>query len=255
VAKVGVVETPWVLENLAEFVAATAGRPGRIQRLDGGILVASPVPVANGYFNAAFPRDDIDPAPFITQAKTFFAESNSPFILWVPETFIHSRAVAEAESSSTDQESSPQMVITVPPRYSSALTVREVESADDRALFGELCEAGYEIPGLSWILDHHDALGAPSTTWAIACDGDEPLGVGCAYLRGTSGGVFYVATPPSAARRGAATAVTAWLTAKVFSAGATQVTLQASDQGRAVYERLGFREQVALRRFTFDAAH
>lgn len=254
-AKQGVVEMPWVLENLAEFVATTAGRPGRIQRLDGGVLVASPVPVANGYFNAAFPRNDIDPAQFITQARTFFAESSSPFIFWVPETFVQSLALAEAGSSSALQEASPQMVITAPLISSSVLTVREVESADDRALFGELCEAGYQIPGLSWILDQHDALGAPSTTWAIARDGNEPLGVGCAYLHGTSGGVFYVATPPSAARKGAATAVTTWLTAKLFSAGATEVTLQASDQGRAVYQRLGFRDQVVLRRFTFDAAH
>ena len=145
------------------------------------------------------------------------------------------------------------MVSRKTPSARSTLTIREVGSAADSTLFAELCEAGYQTPGLAWILDHHDAFGAPGTTWAIAFDGEKPLGVGCGFVSGETGGVFYVATPPATARRGAA-AITTWLTAELFARDAKLVTLQASDQGLPVYERLGFTEQVRLRRFTFEAA-
>ena len=245
---------PWILENLAEFVAATAGRPGRVERANAGVLVASPVPVPNGYFNAAFPFDQAEPTRFLDEAEAFFADQKSPFVLWAPETFPDLIEAAEARSSGAAPDSSPQMVIRTTPPARSTLTIREVGLDADSTLFAQLCEAGYQTPGLAWILDRHDAFGAPGTTWAIAFDGGKPLGVGCGFVSGETGGVFYVATPPATARRGAAAAITTWLTAELFARDAKLVTLQASDQGLPVYERLGFTEQVRLRRFTFEAA-
>ena len=246
--------TPWTLENLAEFVAATAGRPGRVERANAGVLVASPVPVPNGYFNAAFPFDQAERTRFLDEAEAFFADQKSPFVLWAPETFPDLIEAAEARSSGAAPDSSPQMVIRTTPPARSTLTIREVGLDADSTLFAQLCEAGYQTPGLAWILDRHDAFGAPGTTWAVAFDGEEPLGVGCGFVSGETGGVFYVATPPATARRGAAAAITTWLTAELFARDAKLVTLQASDQGLPVYERLGFKEQVRLRRFTFEAA-
>jgi len=248
----GGVASGWVLENLAEFVAVTAGRPGRVARVDGGLLVSSPVPVANGYFNAAFPRGAVRPAEFLDRAASFFAESGSPFVLWVPEDDAGLLAAAAARATSVTPDRSPQMVIDVPLPMRTDLAVRVVDRAADRVLFCELCEEGYGIPGLAWILDHHDAFSAPGTTWAIAYDDDAPLGVGCSYSHGPTGGVYYVATPPGAARRGAASAVTAWLANGLLADGVGQVTLQASDVGLPVYERLGFEHQVRLHRFTFE---
>ncbi len=143
------------------------------------------------------------------------------------------------------------MVIDEPLPVQSDLAVRVVAGDADRALFAELGEEGYGIPGLAWILDHHDAFSAPGTTWAIAYDDDAPLGVGCSFSHGSTGGVYYIATPPRSARRGAASAVTTWLTNELFADGIEHVTLQASDAGLPVYERLGFEHQVRLHRFAF----
>ena len=242
----------WVLENLAEFVSVTAGRPGRVDRVDGGLLVSSPVPVANGYFNAAFPRGTVRHAEFLDRAASFFSESGSPFVLWAPEDDTDLLAAAASRSASGTPDCSPQMVTDVPLPTRSDVAVREVVSDADRVLLSGLCEEGYGISGLAWILDHHDAFSAPGTTWAIAYDDDAPLGVGCSFSHGSTGGVYYIATPPRSARRGAASAVTTWLTNELVANGIEQVTLQASDAGLPVYERLGFEHQVRLHRFTFE---
>jgi hypothetical protein len=188
----------------------------------------------------------------LEQAASFFSESRSPFVLWVPEDDADLLAAAAARTTSGTPDCSPQMVINAPLPMQSGLTVREAVTDADRVLFSELCEEGYGISGLAWILDHHDAFSAPGTTWAIAYDGDAPLSVGCSFSHGSTGGVYYVATPPRSARRGAASAVTAWLTNELLADRIEQVTLQASDAGLPVYERLGFEHQVRLHRFTFE---
>ena len=58
--------------NLAALVAATSGRRGTVDTIPGGVVVASPVAVANGYVNAAFRTTSEDPA------TTFLAGTHQP---------------------------------------------------------------------------------------------------------------------------------------------------------------------------------
>lgn len=242
----------WSLANVAAFVAATAGRPGRIEEVEGGLLVASPVPVANGYYNAAFPHDEVDPDPFLDRATAFFAERSSPFVLWVTEEAPQLIAAATARASTVLPEVLPQMVVRSPLPAVPGLRVTEATSDADRALFGDLCEESYGIAGLAWILEHHDALRAPGTIWAIVADESGPLGVGAGYGDGVTGGIYYVGTPARSGRKGAAGAVTTWLANRLFDLGAAEVTLQASRAGQPVYARLGFHHQVGIRRITLE---
>jgi GNAT superfamily N-acetyltransferase len=56
------------------------------------------------------------------------------------------------------------------------------------------------------------------------------------------GGVYWVGATPSARRRGAGDAVARFVTNAAFDQGACLVTLQASNAGRPIYERMGYRE-------------
>jgi ribosomal protein S18 acetylase RimI-like enzyme len=65
-------------------------------------------------------------------------------------------------------------------------------------------------------------------------------------LVGADATVYLVTTDPRWRNRGVASALTARVTARAAELGATTVSLEASAQGRGLYERLGFRPAVAL---------
>ncbi len=72
-----------------------------------------------------------------------------------------------------------------------------------------------------------------ATGYALACDGDAGLSV---YLGG-------IAVLPAARRKGIAAAMSSWLLAQGFQAGARFAHLQTDSEGAvAVYKRLGFEE-------------
>lgn len=242
------------LHNLARFVAATAGRRGRTADVAGGVAVASPVPVANGYVNAAFrTAGDVSASEFERAVRRFFAEVGHPYVVWAPRDEEGLADTLRAAGGAADGTDSPMMVVTRPLPLPSGLRVRSVATTEDREVFGRLCESGYGEAGLAWLLDHHESYDVPGATWAIVADDTGDLGVGCGFADRSTGGIYYVATPPGRRGRGAAGAVTAWLTNHLLAAGVTEVTLQASTAGLPVYERLGFVTVGTYGRFTFPS--
>ena len=238
--------------NLADFVAVTVGRAGRIEAVPGGTVVASAVPVANGYLNAAFRTDAAVPADaFLDGVRAVFAEVDLPYVVWAESTDGELLAAAGTAGGVADATVTPAMVVTEPVPRQPRMDVRPVGGAADRGAFVRLCEDGYGMAGLAWMLDSQGCLDAPGTTWAIASEDGVDRSVACGFDDGSTGGIYYVATPPEHRGRGAASAVTAWLTNRLLDGGATQVTLQASDAGRPVYERLGFATPGTFLRHTF----
>jgi len=243
------------LGNLASFVAATMGRVGHVQAVAGGVAVSSTVPVANGYVNAAFRTDaSVAPMEFVSGARAYFTSLGHPFVAWAPLTDTAFVAeLMEAGGNLVDGDT-PMLSIETCLPAAADLRVRAASAAEDGVAFGRLCETGYGEPGLAWLLDHHRCYDAPGTVWAIAGDDTGDRGVGCGYLDGAAGGIYYVATPEEHRGRGVAAAITAWLVNRLLDGGATRVVLQASDAGLPVYRRLGFRPVETYRRVTFDPA-
>ena len=241
------------LDNLAGFVAATVGGSGKIEQVAGGLAVASAVPVVNGYVNAAFRtgRDGSD-RDFLADVRRFFAEVGHPYVVWAPTTDTGLMAASSLTSGTPDGEDSPMMVVRRAIGTTEDLSVRAVSSAEDREVFGRMCEEGYEKPGLAWFLDHHRSYDAVGSVWAIVSDDTNDLGVACGYLHGTSGGIYYVATPPDHRGRGAAAVVTTWLVDHLMGAGADHVALQASAMGFPIYQSLGFQTVATYRQFAFE---
>jgi GNAT superfamily N-acetyltransferase len=243
---------PMGVANLADFVAVTVGRPGRVEEVRGGTVVASAVPVANGYLNAAFRTDGAVPAEeFLDRVRAVFADVGSAYVVWAESTDDELLAASATAGGVADGTDTPAMTVTGHVLRPPGLDVRPIDGAADRETFVRLCEDGYGMAGLAWMLDSQGCLDAPGTIWAIASADGVDLSVACGFDDGSTGGIYYVATPPEHRGRGAASAVTAWLTNRLLDHGAAQVTLQASEAGRPVYERLGFATPGTFRRHTF----
>jgi ribosomal protein S18 acetylase RimI-like enzyme len=75
----------------------------------------------------------------------------------------------------------------------------------------------------------------------VGYEDDAPVSAGFSVRTGRTLGIFTIATIPAARGRGHGSAMTARLVADGFAAGCDVATLQASDEGRPLYERLGFR--------------
>lgn len=238
--------------NLAEFLAATAGRKGVVARLRGGLAVAGPIAVANAYVDGAVPTDPtVSPAVFLEDVTAFYAEHARAFVVWAPASSPALIEEAVRRGGVLDPDRPPAMSIHEPIAFATDLRVSPVTTAEEGAVFGDLAERGYDLPGMGWLLGEHDSYQAADVTWVLVADKDRPLGVACGFLSGESGGLYYVATPPEHRGRGVAAAATAWLTNLLLDHGARTVVLQASVPGLPIYQRLGYRIYEEYQRFTF----
>lgn len=88
------------------------------------------------------------------------------------------------------------------------------------------------------LLDHPDCV-----VYVGYADG-APVVSGLGWRTGRTIGVYAIATVPAARRRGHGAAMTARVVTDGLAAGCDVAVLQASEMGRPVYERLGFRVDV-----------
>ena len=75
----------------------------------------------------------------------------------------------------------------------------------------------------------------------VGYDADAPVSAGFSVRTGRTLGIFTMATVPAARGHGHASAMTARVVADGVAAGCDVAALQASEMGRPIYERLGFR--------------
>jgi ribosomal protein S18 acetylase RimI-like enzyme len=240
--------------NLAGFVRSTAGRIGSTAEIRGGVVVAGPVAVPNAYVNTAIPTDPgVSAAKFFTDATSFFADRDRAFVVWAPLSDPSFATEAERRNLAPDTEPSPAMVVSTPTKAQSGLSFHLVDDDDSAAIFGDLCERGYEKPGMAWLMAHQQSYSAPDSYWHIAFDGGVAVSAACGYLTGETGGIYSVATPSEFRGHGFAAMVTSVATNHLFDLGAARVVLQASKLGFGVYERLGFSVYDHYQRFNFPS--
>jgi hypothetical protein len=118
--------------------------------------------------------------------------------------------------------------------------VREVRTADELAVAERVLVEGYPMPELEPLQPGNllgpGILAAATRIWLGWVDG-EPVAVAAAHQHAGATLVEYVATMPQARGRGAGAAVT-W--AATLAHPEDPAVLIASDDGRPVYERMGY---------------
>ena len=244
--------------NLAQFVAATAGSKGSVAAVRGGWAVAGPIDIANGYVNMAVRTDpDVAPGHLLDDVDAFFQQVGHSYVVWAPVSDQALISEIGARGGQPDKaEPSPAMAIRTAIDHSSRFTCRPVRTEADIATFTDFAERGYAIAGFGWMLREYDCWNSPHMVWAIACDASEEVredvSVAVGFACETTGGIYNVATPPEFRGRGGAAAVTTWVTNELFSRGVSAVTLQASQAGFPIYERLGFETYDYYARFALS---
>ena len=144
----------------------------------------------------------------------------------------------------------PPLMLRLPTPYDvperDGVEVVEVHDADELAVAEQVLVDGYPMPDVLPLTPgdvlHPSILGPSTRVWLARVDG-EPAAVSAAHLHGGATLVEYVAALPVARGRGAGSAVT-W--AATLCAPDQPAMLIASDDGRPVYEAMGF---VAIERW------
>jgi len=93
-------------------------------------------------------------------------------------------------------------------------------------------------------------LGRPDCVIYVGYADGDPVVSGLGWRTGRTIGVYSIATIPSARRRGYAAAMTARVVADGALAGCDAAALQASEMGRPIYKRLGFRTVITYDVYT-----
>ena len=96
-------------------------------------------------------------------------------------------------------------------------------------------------------------LGVPETTIYVGYAGGLPVTSGLGWRSGRTIGVYAISTVPAARRNGYGEAMTARVVADGIAAGCDVAALQASEVGRPIYERVGFRVDVRYNAYVRSA--
>lgn len=237
----------WVeraVRSLAEsWVELVGGLGGRIAEFDGVRLADGASP--NPFLNAATLTRPLDPAevvPLTDRLGAFFAErpDGGPWVLWSGWPTPDLAALGYALWGY------PPIMVRPPggalPPAPPELRIAEVSTAAELAAFERTFVEAYPALGVEALLPGavfaSSLLGGRFRFFA-GYVGDDLVSVAAALTCDDVLDVTYVATRPEARRRGYGTAVT-W--AATLAEPSLPAVLEASDEGRPVYERMGFRE-------------
>ena len=150
-----------------------------------------------------------------------------------------------------DEASTPGMVAFPIDRDSIAqhgapeLEIRRVSDIAGIDAHRHVVTAGFgSDPAVAWGTACPGLLDRPDCVVYVGCADGSPVVSGLGWRSGPTIGVYSIATVQSARRRGYGAAMTARVMADGVDAGCEQAALQASDMGRPIYERLGFRTVV-----------
>ena len=124
----------------------------------------------------------------------------------------------------------------------SDLDIRRVTDAAGIDEHREVATAGFgDDPAVASGTTCQDLLDRPGCRLYVGHADGTPVVSGLGWQTGRTIGVYTIATIPSARRRGYGAAMTARVVADGMAAGCDVAALQASEMGRPIYARLGFR--------------
>jgi GNAT superfamily N-acetyltransferase len=240
-------------ENLiAAMGAAAAQMPGAIVRRSGGVAV-----LLTGHplrlFNQVLVTDDpVEPGAleaavmlargrgdrFVVNLRADFDDRHLPavealgLVLAAPEPWMPGMALEPVPAAGG----------------APAPAGHEIRRVADAAGIADHCRsaaAGFEMP-IEWLeaVMTEEMLGkSDAAVYAGYTDG-EPVTAGLGVRTGRTIGVYNIATVPAARGRGYGAAMTMRVVDDGAAAGCDIAILQASDMGKPIYERLGFRTVV-----------
>jgi len=241
-------------ENWIAYVTGVVSCTSRakVSRAGGVVTVLTGLPM--DWFNQVLiEREEATPAGVlagVTEAR----ERGDNFVVrlreGIDDRFIPT--LTEAGLAPAGQETvTPGMVAfpidheAIAERAASELEIRRVTDATGIDAHRQAVTAGFgSDPAVALGTACPDLLDRPECVVYVGYADGDPVISGLGWRTGRTIGVYSIATVESARRRGYGAAMTARVVADGVAAGCDVAALQASEIGRAIYERLHFRTVV-----------
>lgn len=236
----------------AAFRAMAVAAGGRVRESGGVLSVATGAPVA--FLNVAFVTGRLtDPERSLRDATQFFDALGLPFVVRVREGVDASAERAAEKLGMPYSDTVPGMAlfpISAPPAVPPGLRVELISDETGLAAFHEVMAAGFSMPiEIAQLLVTPRTIGVPGLECYLGYVDGRAVAAStlCRFER--TAGVYNVATLDSHRRRGLGEAMTWQAVTRGAAAGCDVAVLQASEMGRPVYERMGFRLVAPYRTF------
>ncbi len=240
--------------NLFEaFRVMCSGVPGgEVLEHDGVLIAASGLPVP--MFNVAFVTRPLpDPKPVLQRAISYFDGRRIPFIVRIRDGLDQSVEAAAVALDLPFSDAVPGMILENPGKRLKKvrdLDIRVPASEQELEDFARVVAAGFDAPlEMTRALAGFARFGIPDQELYVGYHDGQAVASSTLALTHRVAGVYNVATLPTARRRGYGEAMTAHAVRRGAERGALIASLQASDMGRPVYERMGFRVTAWYRTF------
>lgn len=219
----------------------------------GGVLIAAPG-VQPMWVNVLFvtrPLDD--PERELTAAFAKLDARSIPFLVRIREGEDPASERAAEQLGLRYTDSIPGMAFApiAPGSRETALDIRPVEDDAAFAHFVDITGASFEFtPETAAKMLPPSTLATPGTFWYVGYADGEPVAASqLMLLDGDAAGVNFIGTLEAHRGRGYGEAVTWRVVNKAAEEGRSIAVLQASEQGKPVYERMGFRTVAEYKTF------
>ncbi len=216
---------------------------GAVHEADGLLLVSSGLPVP--FLNIAFVTRPLRaPEDQLIAAARFFESRGEPFIIRIREGLDLPAEAACERLGFPYRDTVPGMASTylAAPPLPDGFEVRPVVTMAELDAFRSVVSRGFEIgyDDVARFL-RPQLLEDAEVECYLGYWGGEPVASSTLVYGGRVAGIFNVATLPEARKRGFGEALTWHAITRGTSHGCDMASLQASEMGRPVYERMGFR--------------
>lgn len=241
-------------ENWIAYLTGVVTCTGRAKVTRGGGVVTILTGLPFDWFNQVLiEREEATPAGVlagVAQAR----EGDLPFVVRLREglddRFIPTLTQAGLASAREDT-ATPGMVAfpidhdAIASQASPELEIRRVTDLAGIDAHCQVVTAGFgSDPAVALGTACVDLLDRPECVAYVGYAGGDPVVSGLGWRTGRTIGVYSIATIASARRRGYGAAMTAHVVADGLVTGCDVAALQASEMGRPIYQRMGFRTVV-----------
>lgn len=239
-----------MLATYTTMIAALEG--GEVRERDGMLIICAGVPIAQ--FNWAFvTRPLVDPQRQIGDAIAYFDDRALPFIVRLREG-VDAAAERTAEALGLPySDTVPGMVLTDMGAQSPSPEGLDIRGAATRAEFDEHVETlalGFDMPlSSARAFLSPRTLAIPDLRFYTGYADNVPVATSALFVSHRTAGIYNVSTHPDHRGRGIGEAMTRRCVRDGAAAGCLIASLQASEMGKPVYERIGFRTVAPYRTF------
>ncbi len=229
-----------------------ASETGEVVDRRDALVVTCGLPIAE--HNWTFPKTPLrDPDEIVALAESYFERKGFPHHFLIRDHLEPEMGTRVEAAGFPDWQSVPAMVlapISEVPDAPRGLRIERVTTSDALVPFRETAFEGFGLPvAAAKLFLTEPMLAMPTVRFYLGRVDGEPAATAALVATGAVAGIYWVATREPFRGRGLGAALTWAAIRGGRELGCTLASLQASDLGRPVYERMGFAHVGTYRRY------